>query len=328
MNKQKYLAELAGLLSFLSEEDRVSVMDYYTKKFDAAGENGESALIDELGTPMRLAISLNRMGIDAIIAGDEAEKESEEPTEDEEVPEVEAADAGEAPAEEPAADAGETAEEAAEAPEVPEAPETAEPEKEKVEAAELIRAVMEETPEAEDSEEPGGETVEEAAELAAEAETPEVPEEAEAEEAPAAEPAAEADESYHESFPELAGALGKKLPEPENKPAVKLSIAGAIAFWLLMIVPGLPLLVLSVAVAPLLLAIPVALGWVGAVALGAGLATLMYVPDAMFLFGIALLAIGAALLLLLLALRVIAAIVSAWKNGVSGLWNRLARKEC
>jgi uncharacterized membrane protein len=60
MNRQQFLAELNQYLTFFSPQERAAVIAEFGEKFDAAGAEGESALIMELGTPMRVAIDLKR----------------------------------------------------------------------------------------------------------------------------------------------------------------------------------------------------------------------------------------------------------------------------
>ena len=60
MNKQRYLAELRRLLVFMSQEDAEETIRRYTDMFDAAGMEGEAALIDQLGSPTKAAIGLSR----------------------------------------------------------------------------------------------------------------------------------------------------------------------------------------------------------------------------------------------------------------------------
>lgn len=60
MNKQRFLAELRRLLVFMTEEDRELCIRYYTELFEDAGEEGEAELLEELGTPTKLAISMSR----------------------------------------------------------------------------------------------------------------------------------------------------------------------------------------------------------------------------------------------------------------------------
>lgn len=164
MNRQRFLAELRRLLVFMSEEDRDEAVRRCGEAFDAAGPEGESALIADMGSPTKLAIGLSRgyepgkipdvIPKTAIVRPKAAEAA---PAEGELLPaepkvtwtdlpsfelheagpaEPEAAPAAEAPAEEPAS--------AAEAPAPEEAPvPAAEPEK----AADEKREWKNETPE-------------------------------------------------------------------------------------------------------------------------------------------------------------------------------------
>ncbi|MCD7846407.1 MAG: hypothetical protein LUG57_11290, partial [Oscillospiraceae bacterium] len=60
MNKQRYLAELQRLLVFMTEEDRELTVQRYGELFDAAGPEGEEALVKQIGSPTKAAISLSR----------------------------------------------------------------------------------------------------------------------------------------------------------------------------------------------------------------------------------------------------------------------------
>ena len=60
MNKQRYLAELRRLLVYMSEEDRDEAVRRCGEAFDAAGPEGEAALIADMGSPTKLAIGLSR----------------------------------------------------------------------------------------------------------------------------------------------------------------------------------------------------------------------------------------------------------------------------
>ena len=60
MNKQRYLAELQRLLVFMTEEDREQAIRHFGDIFDAAGEEGEAALVEKLGSPTKSAIGLSR----------------------------------------------------------------------------------------------------------------------------------------------------------------------------------------------------------------------------------------------------------------------------
>ncbi len=60
MNKQRFLTELKRLLVFMTDSDRDLTIARYADMFDAAGEAGEEAVLEKLGSPTKLAISLSR----------------------------------------------------------------------------------------------------------------------------------------------------------------------------------------------------------------------------------------------------------------------------
>jgi uncharacterized membrane protein len=60
LNKQRFLAELRRLLVYMTEDDRDLTIRRYAEMFDDAGEAGEQAFIQSLGTPTKVAISLSR----------------------------------------------------------------------------------------------------------------------------------------------------------------------------------------------------------------------------------------------------------------------------
>lgn len=60
MNKQRYLAELRRLLVFMNEEDRDEAVRRCAEAFDAAGPEGEAALLADMGSPTKMAIGLSR----------------------------------------------------------------------------------------------------------------------------------------------------------------------------------------------------------------------------------------------------------------------------
>ncbi len=308
MNRQNYLAELGGLLSFLSSEERSLVISRFERRFDDAGAEGEAALIAELGSPMKLAIKLNRVGLKATLAeldsrlapepeaAPEAEAETETETETEAEPEAEAE-----PEPEP-----EPAPEPEPEPEVEPEPEP-EPEVE---------------PEPEPKPEPEEEPLPEIEPL------PEVTQpESKASELLRAAYGRSGGESFTEM--DLIRTLRGEAPEPPKapEPEVKTSVGGAILFGILMIVPGLPLAALSIALLPGLLVPGAALCWLSAWGFSAGMATMAYLADAMFVFGAAFISVGLGVLLLLLALYLDKLIIGAWRRGVPALFNRLARKE-
>ena len=246
INKQKFLAELGKLLTFMYEEDRQRAMGLYSRMFEEAGD--EQALIQALISPTRQAVvvaraynsNLGRLSLNAETkAAPEDRDENGVPDYVQAIEKVReqawaaigvpaaAEEAEEAPAEtEEAEEAPAETEEAEEAPaeveEVEEAPaETEEAEEAPAEAEEAEEAPAEaeeaeEAPaEAEEAEEAPAET-EEVEEAPAEAEeVEEAPAETEeAEEAPAA---AEPDKSAHEgieffTLPEE----GKETPQSDT----------------------------------------------------------------------------------------------------------------
>lgn len=54
------MAEMKALLSFMDAEDRLKVMRRYERRFDAAGREGEDALIRELGSPVRQILMIEK----------------------------------------------------------------------------------------------------------------------------------------------------------------------------------------------------------------------------------------------------------------------------
>lgn len=60
MNRQRFLAELSQLLAFMTPHDRNAKLKELNQRFDEAGLEGEGAIIASLGTPTALAIRLAR----------------------------------------------------------------------------------------------------------------------------------------------------------------------------------------------------------------------------------------------------------------------------
>jgi len=58
INKQRFLAELGKLLTFMYEEDRLRALEMYTRMFEEAGD--ESALIQSLASPTKQAVVVAR----------------------------------------------------------------------------------------------------------------------------------------------------------------------------------------------------------------------------------------------------------------------------
>ena len=244
INKQKFLAELGKLLTFMYEEDRQRAMSLYSRMFEEAGD--EHALIQALISPTRQAVvvaraynsNLGRLSLSASTKAAPEDRDEngvpdyvqaieavrEQAWADLNLP-AEAEEAEEAPAEaEEAEEAPAEAEETEEAPAEVEETEEAPAEAEETEEAPAEAEETEEAPaEAEETEEAPAEA-EEAEEAPAEAEeAEEAPAEAEeAEEAPAeaeeAEEASAEDEEAEEAPAEAEEA--EETPaeaEPENK---------------------------------------------------------------------------------------------------------------
>ena len=212
INKQKFLAELGKLLTFMYEEDRQRAMGMYSRMFEEAGD--EHALIQALISPTRQAVvvaraynsNLGRLSLSASTKAAPEDRDEngvpdyvqaieavrEQAWADLNLP-AEAEETEEAPAE---------AEEAEEAPAEAEETEEAPAEAEETEEAPAEAEEAEEAPaEAEETEEAPAEA-EEAEEAPAEAEEAEEAsaEDEEAEEAPAE--AEEAEETPAEAEPE------------------------------------------------------------------------------------------------------------------------------
>ena len=246
INKQKFLAELGKLLTFMYEEDRQRAMGLYSRMFEEAGD--EQALIQALISPTRQAVvvaraynsNLGRLSLNAEtkaapedrdengvpdyvqaiekvreqawaaigvpVAAEEAEEAPAETEEAEEAP-AETEEAEEAPAEvEEVEEAPAEVEEAEEAPAEVEEEEEAPAEAEEAEEAPAAAEEAEEAPAETEEVEEAPAETEEVEEAPADAE--------EVEEAPAA---AEPDKSAHEgieffTLPEE----GKETPQSDT----------------------------------------------------------------------------------------------------------------
>lgn len=55
MNRQEFMAQLTRLLSDIDEQERREAIDYYNSYFDDAGVENEAAVIQELGSPGKVA---------------------------------------------------------------------------------------------------------------------------------------------------------------------------------------------------------------------------------------------------------------------------------
>lgn len=74
MNRTEYMRELDALLHGISKEEREEAMQYYNDYFDDAGSENEEKVIEELGSPAKLAETI-RAGINGNT--DEAESYGE-----------------------------------------------------------------------------------------------------------------------------------------------------------------------------------------------------------------------------------------------------------
>lgn len=58
MNRKQFMEELSQLLIGISEEERVEALQYYEDYFDDAGAENEQQVIEELGTPQKVASTI------------------------------------------------------------------------------------------------------------------------------------------------------------------------------------------------------------------------------------------------------------------------------
>lgn len=58
MNRAQFMEELAQLLLDIPQEDRDEALEFYENYFEDAGVENESAILDELGSPEKLALSI------------------------------------------------------------------------------------------------------------------------------------------------------------------------------------------------------------------------------------------------------------------------------
>ncbi len=58
MNRQRYMAELSKLLTFMFKEDKEDILAHYNKMLDEAED--EQALLESFGSPTRLAVNISR----------------------------------------------------------------------------------------------------------------------------------------------------------------------------------------------------------------------------------------------------------------------------
>ena len=61
IDRNKYLLEMKALLGFMDTDDRDQVLAHYGREFDRAGEEGEDALIESLGSPLRQVLQVEKL---------------------------------------------------------------------------------------------------------------------------------------------------------------------------------------------------------------------------------------------------------------------------
>lgn len=242
INKQKFLAELGKLLTFMYDEDRERAVEMYVRMFEEARD--EMALIQSLGSPTRQAVVVARAyntnygklslyagakaapedrdenGVPDYVQAIEAVREkalaaqgvfaAEEIAEEEEtLAGEESAEEAEEIAEEPAAEEAESAEEPVPAEETPAEESAEEPAAEEAAGEESAEEAASAEESAEEAEEPA--PAEEAEEIAEEPAPAEEAEEPACAEAPAEEPEGEVRDAVERfTLPEE----GTESPEP------------------------------------------------------------------------------------------------------------------
>lgn len=60
MNKNRFLVDLEKSLTFMESEDRDAAIAYYNELFDEAGFDKEQSVLEELGSPAKVAVQLRR----------------------------------------------------------------------------------------------------------------------------------------------------------------------------------------------------------------------------------------------------------------------------
>ena len=98
-DRQKYMAELNKLLTFMFKEDRAEIIQHYNELLDNAED--EAALLEEFGSPTKLAVSIsrsyNRDERKLAVTADSKEDAPEKPAAEAKAPEKPAAEAPKAP---------------------------------------------------------------------------------------------------------------------------------------------------------------------------------------------------------------------------------------
>lgn len=298
MNRQAYLAELAQLLYYMTAWDRDAALAKYTKLFEE--RDNDFAVIQELGSPMKLAVTLSRSyEASPEPAEDAAEQESPAPAE-------------ETPAEVPEEVSAETPPEPEQAAE--ETPEPAKEESTESPAEENAELVSEpETQPEQPVEETPAETT---AQPEVESDAPVQPEPAKR-----AQVREVRDEIFSEIFEAATQAQSAVVvPEKDESPIVRKSRPGfLILYALLCIVVGIPVTVFLLAVDLVIFCLAVA-------SFGVGIYVVLFLVDPRFsILGDKLVIVGITILCFTVAVAICSLAVWFLRNAVVAFIRMLVR---
>lgn len=352
MNRQRYMAELSKLLTFMFKEDKEDILAHYNKMLDEAED--EQALLESFGSPTRLAVTIShsykraerKLAVEADSKADKSD-EGETSVEPEHIfikpvkketaaektpaapaPGLSYADIIEEIRREKAEEEGveytpmffnepEKAPEEPEAEEAPEEPEAEESEEADIEV-EIVETPAEESgPEEAEPEEEAPEAdgeAEEAAEDEAEDTAEEKTEEPEAEEPQDAEDAEESESAESRAELDAVTVFDQldKMQPPVETVQYKTNV-GLLILYLIFAIPiGLALFFAAVIVALSLLA-------AGAVLIGLGIKTVGFAFSTFAIFADSILCAGAALVALAVALMLIWLAILILFRGLGGL---------
>lgn len=337
IDKKRYLMELKALISFMDADEKAATLSAYSRLFEQVGEDGEQQLIEELGSPVRLVLKLEKSyrngsfaetlrELEARLAQEneteEALSENEEEVfaeEPELAVEAEIAEESEEPIEEEPELPAEEAEEA----QVPVSP----AEEEEIEqiAEESIPQLP--VPMEEDEEAPAEEVAEEESE---DEDAPMV------EEFPAwAEEAAEEEETEDESEPFCVFERDEGIADDEEEEYEEYVEEKPSAGAVVLAVVCTPLIL---ALAALMLAVSLALslipgvvaaffGAVGTYFTGYALASMQYIPDMLMVLGGGVFCFGLTVLFLNWTLQILGLGIKITFDLVFDIYGKLLGKE-
>lgn len=296
MNRQAYLAELAQLLYYMTAWDRDAALAKYTKLFEE--RDNDFAVIQELGSPMKLAVTLSRSY--------EASPEPVEDAAEQESP----APAEELPTEVPEAVSAEETTEPAQTTEEP--PEPAKEESPAVEENAETVSEPETQPEQPVEETPAETTAQPEA-------VPDAP--VQPEPAKRAQVREVRDEIFSEIFEAATQAQSAVVvPEKDESPIVRKSRPGfLILYALLCIVVGIPVTVFLLAVDLVIFCLAVA-------SFGVGIYVVLFLVDPRFsILGDKLVIIGITILCFTVAVAICSLAVWFLRNAVVAFIRMLIR---